>query len=253
MSNYRTIEELIDLVDQELTIGGSFTRILPLNEIRRLIETKAEGDFYRLHPYSTQKAYYYISKEVMLTEEFTQYKSVTMPEEVQNITWLWEVSDRSLISIGLNTPNLSINMGVSNQPYLQSFVSTIGDIGVYKVVLDSFADMLNQLSKQTVKHDYNEPTRRLNLLGSFRNNLVCEAEARIEKEYLYGDVDFVEYCIGLSLRQMGMMLTRYDYNLAGNVKMNGESIKSEGTSRIDAIMEKIKGMGNASFIIMVRR
>ena len=253
MSNYRTIEELIDLIDQELTIGGSYTRILPLNEIRRLIETKAEGDFYRLHPFSTQKAYYYINKEIMLTEEFTKYKSVTMPEDVQAITWLWEVTDRSLISIGLNTPNLSINMGVSNQPYLQSFVSTIGDIGVYKVVLDSFADMLNQLSKQTVKHDYNEPSRRLNILGGFRNNLVCEAEVRIEREFLYADVDFVEYCIGLSLRQMGMMLTRYDYTLSGNVKMNGDALKTEGTDRINAVMDKIKGMGNSSFLIMIRR
>lgn len=253
MSNYRTIDELIDLIDQELTIGGSFTRILPLTEIRRLIETKAQDEFYRAHPFSTQKAYYYINKEIMLTEEFTRYKSVLMPDDVQHITWLWEVNDKSLISIGLNTPNLSINMGVSNQPYLQSFVSTIGDIGVYKVVLDSFSDMLNQLSKQTVKHDYNEPSRRLNILGGFKNNLICEAEVRIEKEYLYADVDFVEYCTGLSLRQLGMMLTRYDYTLAGNVKMNGDQIKTEGSERIEKVLEKIKGMGNSSFMIMVRR
>jgi hypothetical protein len=34
----------------------------------------------------------------------------------------------SLFQLGLNTPNLSVNLGVTNQPYLSSYVTTIGEL-----------------------------------------------------------------------------------------------------------------------------
>ncbi len=142
-----TIEELIDFVQSDITVGGALPKNLPDTEVRRIIETKAMPWFYRNYQYAVQKLYYFIHQDAFQTEEFTKYRFVGMPCEIQSIVYLYEVRGESLFQLGINTPNLSVNLGVTNQPYLSSYVTTIGELGVYKTILDSMSDMLNQLNK----------------------------------------------------------------------------------------------------------
>lgn len=242
-----TLEELIDLINQELTVGGSFTQLLPNSEIERIITTKALTWWYQNYYYAVQKAYYLLDKRLMYTEEFTKYKTIEMPPDIQSITWIFMVKNNSLISIGINIPNLSIGLGVSNQPYLASYISTIGDIGVYRVILDSFSDMLNQLSKSTVKFDYNQMSKKLNLLGSFDDNLVCECFVNVAQEFVFADAEFIEYATSLCMRQLGVLITRFGYTLQGGVTINGDALLTEGKEREEKVLERIKGMGNTSF------
>ena len=48
-----TIEELIDLIICDLTIGFSLPKTLPDTEIRRFIETRAMKYFYQEYHYAT--------------------------------------------------------------------------------------------------------------------------------------------------------------------------------------------------------
>ena len=258
-----TIDELIDTVQGELTISCALPKLLPDLEIRRIVENKAAPWFYQNYYYAVQKIYYYIDKRAFNTEEFTKYRYITLPCEIQTITWIYEARDTSMFSIGINAPNLSINLGVSNQPYLSSYTTTIGELGVYKTILDSFSDMLNTLSKHTVKFQYNQMNNRLNILSGGNNttsdvghhyeSMILEAYANVENEALFADPMFVTYVTGLAKQQLGNLMTRYNFTLPGGIQYNGDSLISEGKEEVQRVIDEIKGQSNSSFFIMVKR
>lgn len=248
-----TMQELIDVVQGELTVSGALPQFLPNLEIRRIVENIAAPFFYQNYYYSVQKVYYYVDHRAFQTEEWTQYRYIQLPPEIQSVSWVYNVTNTNLYSIGINAPNLSINLGVTNQPYLSSYVTTIGELGVYKTILDSFSDMLNQLSKWTVKFDFNPLNNRLNILTALEGSLVLECFANIQCDALYADQLFIRYVIAYAKKQLGIMMTRYDFELPGAVKYNGDSLISEGNDEMVKIEDTIKGMGNSSFMFMVKR
>lgn len=253
MTTAYTIEELIDVIQGELTVSGALPKLLPDLEVRRLIENKVEPWFYQNYLYGVQKTYYHVSHEAFKTEEWTRYRYIQLPCEIQTISWIYEVRKTSLLSLGINAPNLSINLGVTNQPYLSSYTTTIGELGVYKTVLDSFSDMLNQLSKFTVKFNYNQMNNRLNVLTSIKGDLILECYANVQKEGLYADPNFISYATAVSKKQLGALMTRYNFNLPGGISYNGDQLISEGNDEISKIEEEIKHIGNSSFMFMVKR
>lgn len=248
-----TIEEFIDSIQTELTIACALPKTLPDEAIRVIIEKRALPWFYRNYQYAVQKLYYLIRKEAFQTDEFTKYNYVTVPCEIQSVSYLYEVRSASLFQLGINTPNLSVNMGVTNQPYLSSYVTTIGELGVYKTILDSMSDMLNQLNKYTLRHNYNQLNHRLHILTNVKYDVVMEAYAEIPNENLFRDDLFFKYVAGYAKLQLGNMVGRYDWSLPGSVKINSADLVSQGQAEIKEVEEEIKGMSNSSFFLMVKR
>jgi hypothetical protein len=259
MSEYKpyqggfTIEELIDSIQTELTISCALPKTLPDESIRMIIEKRALPWFYRNYYYAVQKLYYLIRKEAFQTEEYTKYRYVTVPCEIQSVSYLYEVRGQSLFQLGINTPNLSVNMGVTNQPYLSSYVTTIGELGVYKTILDSMSDMLNQLNKYTLRHNYNQLNHRLHILTDVKHDVIMEAYAEIPNENLFRDDLFFKYVVGYSKLQLGNMVGRYDFQLPGGVKIQAADLVSQGQAEIKEVEEEIKGMSNSSWFFMVKR
>lgn len=248
-----TIEELIDFVQNDITIGCSLPKNLPDSEVRRIIETRALPWFYRNYQYAVQKLYFFIHQDAFQTEEFTRYRFVNVPCEIQSVVYLYEVRGESLFQLGINTPNLSVNLGVTNQPYLSSYVTTIGELGVYKTILDSMSDMLNQLNKYTLKYHFNQLAHRLHILTNVKHNVIMEAYANIPQEYLFKDDLFVKYVTGWAKVQYGNMTGRYDFTLPGGVKINSADMVSQGKEEIKEVEETINGMSNSGWFFMVKR
>jgi hypothetical protein len=248
-----TIEELIDFVQNELTISCSLPKTLPDANIRQIIETRALPWFYRNYQYAVQKMYFLIYKEAFFSEEFTKYNYVNVPCEIQSVTYLYEVRGDSLFQLGINTPNLSVNLGVTNQPYLSSYVTTIGELGVYKTILDSMSDMLNTFNKYTLKHNFNQLNHRLHILTNVKHNVIMEAYANIPRENLFKDDLFFKYIVGYSKQQMGNMVGRYDFTLPGGVKIQAADLVTQGKEEVKEVEEEIKGQSTSSFFFMVKR
>ena len=248
-----TIEELIDFVQNDLTIGCALPRQLPDTEIRRIIETRALPWFYRSYQYAVQKMYFLVHKEAFYTEEFTRYRYVNVPCEIQSVIYLYEMRGVSLFQLGINTPNMSVNLGVTNQPYLSSYVTTIGELGVYKTLLDNMSDMLNQLSKFTLKYHFNQLAHRLHILTDVQYDLVLECYANIPNEYLFKDDLFIKYVTGWAKVQYGNMLSLYDFNLPGNVKINGANLTSQGKEEVKEVEDYIANQSQSAFFFMVKK
>ena len=248
-----TIDELIDLVQNELTISCALPRTLPDANIRQIVETRAMPWFYRNYQYAVQKLYYFIHQDAFYTEDWTRYRFVQLPCEIQSISYLYEVRGDSLFQLGINTPNLSVNLGVTNQPYLSSYVTTIGELGVYKTVLDNMSDMLNQLNKYTLKFQFNQLNHRLNILTNVKHNVIIEGYANIPEENLFKDDLFFKYIVGYSKIQLGNMVGRYDWTLPGSVKINSADLISQGKEEVKEVEEEVKGQSTSSWFVMVKR
>jgi len=248
-----TIEEFIDSIQTELNISCALPKTLPDEAIRLIVEKRALPWFYRSYQYAVQKLYFFIHKAAFKCEEFTNYRYVTVPCEIQSVVYLYEVRGDSLYQLGINTPNLSVNLGVTNQPYLSSYVTTIGELGVYKTILDSMSDMLNQLNKYTLKHHFNQLNHRLHILTNVEHNVIMEAYANIPNENLYRDDLFYKYVVGYSKVQLGNMVGRYDFTLPGAIKIQGADLISQGQAEIKEVEEFINGQSNSSFFIMVKK
>jgi hypothetical protein len=248
-----TIEEMVDLVQTELTISCALPKTLPDASVRQIIENRALPYFYRWYQFAVQKLYYIIRKDAFFTEEFTRYRYVEVPCEIQSVSWLYEVRGDSLFQLGINTPNLSVNLGVTNQPYLSSYVTTIGELGLYKTLLDNMSDMMNQLNKFTLKHHFNQLNHRIHILTDVKHDVVLEAYANIPRENLFKDDLFYKYCVGYSKIMLGNMVGRYTFTLPGGVTMNAGDLVSQGQAEVKEVEEEIKGQSNSSFFFMVKR
>ena len=248
-----TIEEMVDLIQTELTIGCALPKTLPDISIRQVIENRALPWFYRWYQFAVQKMYFLIKKEAFFTDEFTKYRYVEVPCEIQSVSYLYEVRSQSLFQLGINTPNLSVNLGVTNQPYLSSYVTTIGELGLYKTVLDNMSDMLNQMNKYTLKHHFNQLNHRLHILTNVKHDVVIEAYANIPRENLFKDDLFYKYCVGYAKIMLGNMVGRYDFQLPGSVKINSADLVSQGQAEVKEVEDEVKGQSNSSFFFMVKK
>lgn len=248
-----TIEEMVDLIQTELTIGCALPKTLPDISIRQVIENRALPWFYRWYQFAVQKMYFLIKKEAFFTDEFTKYRYVEVPCEIQSVSYLYEVRSQSLFQLGINTPNLSVNLGVTNQPYLSSYVTTIGELGLYKTVLDNMSDMLNQMNKYTLKHHFNQLNHRLHILTNVKHDVVIEAYANIPRENLFKDDLFYKYCVGYAKIMLGNMVGRYDFQLPGSVKINSADLVSQGQAEVKEVEDEVKGQSNSSFFFLIKR
>jgi hypothetical protein len=247
-----TIEQLIDIVQAELTVSGLFPKTLPDAEIYRLIKEHALEWFYKNYYFSKIKSYYYMKRDCFKTEQYTKFKYFILPDEVESITRMVKIDDPSLFQLGIQAPHLSINLGVTNQPFLTSFVTTAGDLGVYRSVISAFSDELNKMNKQTLKFDYNHHDHRLNILTNVDTDLVLEVYLRIEQEDLFDAQIFKDYVIGLSKVRLGEVLGRFSFNMPGNFQYQASDVISQGEKMIESVKEKVKGETQAGWFIMSR-
>jgi hypothetical protein len=248
-----TIEEFVDRIQTEISVSCALPKTLPDANIRQIVESRALPWFYRNYQYAVQKMYFLIKKEAFFIEEFTRYNYVNVPCEIQSVTYLYEVRSASLFQLGINTPNLSVNLGVTNQPYLSSYVTTIGELGVYKTILDSMSDMLNQLNKYTLKYNFNQLNHRLHILTNVKYDVIMEAYANIPQENLFNDDLFYKYVVGWAKVQLGNMVSLYEFQLPGGIKINGANLVTQGQAEIKEVEEEIKGMSNSSWFYMVKK
>lgn len=247
-----TIEQLIDIVQQDLTFSGIMPKILPDKDIKRIIREIALPWFYRNYFFSLQKGYFYLARENMTCDVYTRYKYFIMPEEIENVTKLIRIDNPSLFRLGIQAPHLSINLGVTNQPFLTSFVTTAGDLGVYRSILSAFSDEINKLNRPTMRYTFNHNNKRLQILTDVMTDVMLECYVRIEPDELFDNEKFKQYVIGYSRKRMGEAILQFNFNMPGNFNYNAAEIKSSGQEMMDKVVEEIKGQTTNNWFFMSR-
>ena len=247
-----TIDQLIDIVQGDLTISGLFDKIIPDMEIIRLIREEALDWFYKNYQFSKIKMFYYLKRDFIDTDEYHRTKTIVMPPEVEDIVRIVKIDNPNLFRLGIQAPQLSINLGVTNQPFLTSFVTTAGELGVYRSVISNFADQINKMTTNTIRYNYNHINKHLNLLTMIDTDMMLEIYSRIEEEELFDNVYFKQYIIGLSQIRMGQAVGRFNFNMPGNFQYNAADMITQGTEKMTAVIEKVRSETNTGWFIMDR-
>lgn len=248
-----TLEQLIDIVQADLTISGLLPKVLPDMEIKRLIKEHALEFFYKNYQFAVQKGYYMVKPDFLTTEVYQQYRYLVLPDEVENITRIVYVDNTNLFRLGIQAPYLSINLGVTNQPFLTSFVTTAGDLAVYRSIISYFSDEINKMTKSTVYFNYNHINKRLNFLTALEERtLLLEVWIRIQEEELFDFHLFKDYVIGLSKSKLGEAIGRYTFNMPGNFQYNATDMVSQGEKLMEQVTTKIKEESTVAWFKMSR-
>lgn len=247
-----TIEQLVDIVQADLTISGMFDKIIPDIEIIRLIREEALDWFYKNYQYSKTKMFYRLDRNFIQTEVYHRTKYLIMPQEIEDIVRIIKIDNPTLFRLGIQAPNLSINLGVTNQPFLTSFVTTAGELGVYRSVISNFADQINKMTANTLRFHYNPISKRLALLTTIDTDLMLEVYSRLEEEELFDNVYFKQYIVGLSQIRMGQAVGRFNFNMPGNFQYNAADMISQGQEKMTAVIERVRGETNSGWFIMDR-
>ena len=266
-----TIDELIDQVTMELTAACSIPPVVPAMEIRRII-TIAMKWFYKYYRFSQVENFWHVPADVLNEEVDNSVggdqpwitkitKTVKLPCSVQNVKWIYKANRADLVKIGIYAPSINIGLGITGQPYLVSYVSTIAQLGTYKTVIENFSAMMDKFEKQTVRFDYNPNANILRIMGSMGSpytradsvrDIVLHTSDNTDAEYLFEDPDFYEYVVAQSMYQVGMIMGRYSMNLPGGVQYNADVVMNEGKDRLEKIKEKLSNITTVDFFHMRR-
>lgn len=250
MDNQFTIEEFIDLVQQDLTVNCAIPKFLPDDAIRRIATQQGLRWFYRYYKYALQKTYYYVDMVSMYRNKKTDSKFFTLPSEIEGIRWIYMVNYNDMRNLGYLMPNNSISFGTSSQPYIASI--NISEWMESLTTMNALNDALATYSKNTVKFSFDPNSKRFEVLTSLHKNLILEVNAQIPAEYLFSDPLFIKWVTGKAYIEYGRAIGWDDASLAGNVKIQYEKYFELGAKMVEEVELQIKSISRTTLLNRTR-
>lgn len=255
--------ELIREIEDALSYSCSLPYNLNQTEIQRIIK-RARDYFYDNYQYSVEKRIIVLGRAIFASPNFTATRQIKLPD---NIVSVFDVRETNGIGISGNPDrDFGDSKLLGSELLLSPFV---GDNLVYRTVMYSYFDLARAYLLETFAYNFNKNTKKLTILGRDPNrvNTAGVAGAGVNGDYpggvdvaiscfvkiveddLYADELFVRYCIGKSKEALGNMLSVFDYNLPGGVKVNAQSIISMGKEEVQEVMQMINDENTPSYFL----
>lgn len=242
-----TLDETVDLIYSNVRLSCKLPDTLGTENIERIIINDASKYFFRNYKYANQKTFYYIDCQSFWRNKGTDVKFITLPDEIESVNWVYQVNYRDMYNLGYLLPMSSISMGQTTQPYVASI--NVGEWAASMAVMQNFQDALATFNKNTVRNAFNPNSKRFEIQTSLEYNLILDVYAHIPDEFLYDDINFINYCTGKAMCAYAMHLSFTDMQLAGNSRINTDRMFDMGTKMYEEAMAKVSGIGASSFII----
>jgi len=243
-----TKEQLIEQIKAELTASCSLPYSPPSAEIERIIDKEMRW-LYREYRTLLEDRIYIINYKYFQTKEFRNSRSIQMNKCTEGVKSVVEMTKGNRV-FGINDPDLSFDRLMASDLYLTPLSS---DQITYRTIQWSFWDLARSFSLREINHDFNPNTHRLIITGRTPNeSLMVLAMDHIPEEDAYEDTVVIEWMIAKSKISLARILGAFNYNLLGNVTINYEQWRTEGTAEIESLKEKIKGDDVPDWFIMLQ-
>ena len=237
-----TKQELVETVQRELDSSFALPSQLQPSEIERIIDQVSVW-FYENYRESVETQYYIIRASEFKSPEFRKTRTVTMPECVVSVFEVKEVTGAGLL--GNIDRDFADNKLVASEIYLSPFT---GDSLVFRTAQYQFFDLTRAFFLEWIRYDFNRRTRKLKILGRDPSrDVFFQTYVKIPDDKLYEDYYFFRYVTAKSKIALGRMLSFFDYNLMGGIKVNAADIKSEGEAEVEKIEQEIKDQDTADY------
>lgn len=247
MDNRLNLEELIDVIQQKVTLNGKLPCVLTSDQIERIIKTDALRYFYDQYKFAVQRTYYYVDLISFWKNNKTGATFITLPDEIRSIRWIYQVGYRDMHNLGFLLPRNSMSLGQTTQPFVASI--NVGEFAQSVAVMQSLQDAIAMFAKNTVKHSFNKNSKRLEIQTTNKYNYILEVYAQIPEEELFGDQWFIKYVTGHAMMEYSIDLSFTTQQLAGNTQISTDRIYERGEKMVEEVKEYIKGITRTSFFI----
>lgn len=241
-----TQAELILDIQEELTFAKALPYSLPEKEIKRILNI-AERYFYDNWRYAVQTRYLLIPTEVFSNPLFKKARSIKMPDCVQFVHDLREATG-GVSMFGTVDVDFADNKFIGSEIFLTPF---IGESIMYRTVIFSFLDLVKSMTIETLAFDHNKNTKEISLLGRTpMRPAVATVAIKIDQEHLYEDELFQRYVRAKAKQRLVDLLTTFDYQLPGGVKINFTNIVTKADAELTKIEDQMKGENTCDYMIL---
>lgn len=239
-----TRNQLIQNIQKYLTGTWGLPARLNENEISERIDD-ALRFFYREYDQALEDKWIVVKKEYFASSEFKDTRKIILPECVEYVAECRISRLTSLFSLG--DADLSISRMVAADVFLGSYSS---DDMVNRVAFLSYYDLSKTFIRDWVRYDYNPNTKELYIEGGTPdNNLGLRVWKHVDPEKLFNDYLFLDYVRGIALESMGRMMSVFTMSLPGNVSINADMLRSQGTEMIEKVKTKIEENQPSNYIL----
>jgi hypothetical protein len=229
-----TKEELIEMVNDEITGSCSLPYSVPAREMERIIK-QAQNWFYVNYGPAVETQYFVITKDWFMTPEFKATRSLLLPDCVVSVFEVREINGGG--RLGTIDADFYDNRLLAAELFLSPFAS---DDLVLRAAQYSYWDLTQAFILERVSYDFNRNTKRLKIIGrNPKRNCSVQTYAKIEESRLYDDWFFQRYVTAQAKMSLGRILGFFTFNLPGGVQVSADSIREEGKEELAEIKQRI--------------
>lgn len=238
--------EFIQRITGELTASGALPYSSSSPEIERIIDKEMRW-LYREYRELLYDRIYIINKKYYQTQEWRDTRTFQMNNCTEGIKKVTEMTGGSRV-FGINDPDLNFDRLMASDLYLTPLSS---DQITYRTIQWSFWDLARAFNLKDINHDFNPNTHRLAITGRTPvESLFVLALDQIPLEDAWEDTIVLDWMIAKSKLSMARILGTFNYQLLGQVQINYDNWRTEGTAEIEALKEKIKGDNPPDWFLM---
>lgn len=265
------LNDFIESIQAEMSVNCSIPFNIPAESIAQLAKN-AKQLFYKMYEDAHEEMFIAIPHDEIMKKQFghgvghmkkegdkevlkDRRGTYRLPEGVISVVGVYEIGGWSGEAgwnsglLGKTSGDISLHRMVYQSVYDRTMAIS-ADNTMYYVCTEAFLDVSRQIFQNMISFRYNRLTNNLRFLGELpKDDVVLDVLVRVPDCDLYNDEMFRRYVIADCKNQLGRILNSFTYNLPGNVSINSEAIANEGNEEKAAIIQELKDMSGAWYIL----
>ena len=278
------LNDFVESIQNEISVNGAIPFTIPAESIAQITKN-AKTMFYKSYEDSTEEMFIAIPESEIRKRSFqrgihtmdgpgdnkvtAKFKkgegdnpntghtrgTYTLPEGVISVVGVYEIGAFSGESgwnsglLGKSAGDVSLNRMVYQSVYDRT-MAVSADNTMYYICTEAFLDISRQIFQNMISFKYNRLTNNLRFLGELpKSDVILDVLVRVPDCDLYNDDLFRRYVIADCKVQLSRILGAFSYQLPGNISVNVEAIANEGSTEKEQILQELKDMSGAWYIL----
>lgn len=268
------LNDFVESIQNEMSVNGTIPFTIPAESIAQLAKN-AKTMFYKMYEDASEEMFIAIpeseirkrsfqrgihsmdgpgDKKVISNDKHTR-GTYLLPEGVISVVGVYSLGGWSGEAgwntglLGKNSGDVSLHRMVYQSVYDRT-MAVSADNTMYYICTEAFLDMSRQIFQNMISFKYNRLTNNLRFLGELpKSDVILDVLVRVPDCDLYNDDLFRRYVIADCKVQLSRILGAFSYQMPGNVNINVEAIANEGSTEKENIIQELKDMSGAWYIL----
>ncbi len=278
------LNDFVESIQNEMSVNGAIPFTIPAESIAQITKN-AKTMFYKSYEDSTEEMFIAIPESEIRKKSFqrgihtmdspgdnkvtAKFKkgegdnpntghtrgTYTLPDGVISVVGVYELNAFSGESgwnsglLGKSAGDVSLNRMIYQSVYDRT-MAVSADNTMYYICTEAFLDISRQIFQNMISFRYNRLTNNLRFLGELpKSDVILDVLVRVPDCDLYNDDLFRRYVIADCKVQLSRILGAFSYQLPGNISVNVEAIANEGSTEKEQILQELKDMSGAWYIM----